>query len=1555
MLSKHVVRKSRKVMTKMLVAILGVSLFVPILPQTTVEAAPTPVVPLLFSAPEDIGPMVTSPKASDAVFGVEDGKQVMYTTVTGDPGIFSVVDMENYSLIRTVPLPEGGSSNSHVIDSKGQVYIGSKNGLYRYSPVTKQAERLAGIAGASELYGLSVDEHDNIYGGTFPTASIFKYDTTANKLTVFGRISEGKDYIRAVAYYDGYLYAGTGAVGELYKVNPNDGSKALIPFPNVPQYTEEKVMQLYSISIVRNYMFILLSSQRLLIYDLDAQAWLPEWSSVEDLDRYYRGMNVSPELDGKVYLGMEGKIQTFDLETREITPTNLEFSTYLRQPGWVEMNDPELPGKSLATVLTNGGISVLNFTTNTVKTFEPVVPGTPVSIQSLELGPEGLLYSSGYLGAYGARYNIETGNKELFSMGQAEGMAPYGNKMMFGVYPASFIHELDTTLPLERNINPKIIHQIEDQQDRPFVMVTGDDLLFSGTIPKLGELGGALTIYDGSTWETHRNVVQNQSIMGLAYRKGAVKGEGLIYGSTTVWGGLGIEPSEPEAKMFVWDVKTKKVIKEFTPAIQQAGGVKPKAIGGLSFGPDGLLWGAAYGTLFAMNPDTYEIVKQKEIISTNWVFGHYWVPVKLRWDKDGFLFTTLGSTVTVVDPKTMAHVTIPGTKTNLMVVGKDGNIYYNEAAILKKITVTPGNPPTYVDVEIPIVNGNFEEVNQDGTIPGWEQLASHTSAANYEVTNEKSNEGTRSLKITDTSIEAETGVISAPFPVTPGLEYKGKADIYLNSGRTIFAMRYYDSEGKEIKLTPAPANYFSSPTGQWAQAEFSSMAPEGAVTGKLVLFCSLAWVGTAYFDNVKVFKKMITDAPPAGPVTQELDVVNAGFEQPLNANGTIPGWLIRKPETFVGKQAAIEVSTDQAKSGSKSLRLFDNETALEVAVDSGLVPVIGGRTYTSSMDVFRTSNPPGRTSNRPILQVRYHDATGKEMAVVPGVTMSKEVTTTINQWGNVSLTTPAPASAKFIRLIMVGATAFVASVYVDNASVATVVAPEERTELTLRREPVTNVTEGTDITFNVTATNGSTIMVKEGDLIVAQASGAGEDTPVTVTIPGPAAGAHNYKVYAHVTGLGKSTTIELPLVTVQADQTAPTITIDGVAEAKDYTDTVMPTVVVSDQGSGVKQLTVLLDGEPWTEGTAVTAAGAHTLSVTAVDKAGNSATKEIHFSLYTSTILTVDNAVGVYSDATQLNAKLMDRSGAPITNETITFQVNGEVVATAQTDTQGQAAAMYTVAVGTKNTTNEPYGISAVYNQNDSKFLRGTSNTALLTVSKENATVAYTGDRQAVEAGPLLLAAQVQQEQDGSLGKLDGLPIRFVVQSIGMDGSRVPVVVPGLQEIYTTDSQGNVSVHVSLPAGLYDVRTELVENRNYINASVVTELAVSNKNDIEVKINGFIHLPGDTMFGRIGDKLHFDVKLSQEKKDRWRMRVEPKGFDVDITAVDWVIVSEGSAYLQGTKRVDGEDYTVRLIVSEGGEGQKEAVSIQVWNGNEPTGTPLINLTAELSGEIKIGK
>ncbi|MFC3773605.1 S-layer homology domain-containing protein [Paenibacillus sp. GCM10012303] len=1122
-------RKFRKAAAGLLIASIAVTAAVPLLPAVPAQAAAADVVPRSFSPPEDIGTMVTTPAVVDSSYGFEDGKPVLYTTVTGNPNVadnpayFNVVDLSNYGLIRSLPLVGGGQSWGHVVDAQGQVYITSAKYLFRYSPVTKTVTNLGSPAGSSTLYGLTVDEQGVVYGGTYPTGAVFKYDPRTNQLSDYGKMTPATEYVRAIEYYNGFLYAGTGAIGELYKMNPADGSKTRIPFPANAGFTPGNEPTVYAMSVVRDFLFIHMSStpNKLLIYDLTAEEWLP------DVVDNYRGMYVSPELNGKTYYVADGKFHSFDLDTRVSAPTGAVFGSYFRRGAWVDVQgDPELPGKSLVTVLFNGAVALANFTTNVVKSWMPVVPGTPVSIQSLEFGPDGLLYSTGYQGSYGARYNIVTGEKELFSMGQAEGMIAYGDKMIFGEYPSAHMHELDTTKPLERGVNPRQIHEIGFEQDRPFVLTTGDNKLFTGTVPKLGKLGGAISVYDGTAWETFRNVVDNQSIMGLAYRNGK------LYGSTTVWGGLGIEPAAQEAKMFVWDVAAKQKVAEFVPEIRQAGGTKPKAIGGLAFGPDGLLWGAAYGTIFAMNPDTYEIVKQKEITSTDWVFDHSWVPVKLRWDAEGILYTTLGSQIVAVDPSTMAFAKIPGTKTNLMVLGPDGNLYYNEASVLKKITVSKERPPVYTDVEVPIVNGGFEQTNADGMIPGWDRFGYRTGEAEYYVTQEQANGGQNSLKIADTSAAAETGVISIPFPVTPGLEYTGKADIYLSSGRTIFSMKYYDAAGKEIKVTPAPANYFSSPSQRWAKADFSSIAPEGAVTGKLVLFCSLAWVGTSYFDNVQLFKKVATEAPPQGPSAQELDVANPGFEQSLAADGTIPGWSIRKPETLTGKQAAVEVSADRAKSGLSSLRLFDNETALEVAVDSALIPVIGGRTYTASLDVYRTSNPPGRSSNRPILQVRYHDASGKELAVVPGVAMSKEITSAMNQWDTVTLETPAPAGAKFIRLILIGASSYVASVYADNASVTTVVLPEERTSLSVSRDPVSHVAQGDAISFEVTATNGSTILVKEGGAIVAQAVGAGEANPVTVTIPAPAPGTHLYKAYSVVDGIGKSGTVDLPAVTV---------------------------------------------------------------------------------------------------------------------------------------------------------------------------------------------------------------------------------------------------------------------------------------------------------------------------------------------------------------------------------------------------------------------------------------
>src|SRR5690606_21247178 len=124
-----------------------------------------------------------------------------------------------------------------------------------------------------------------------------------------------------------------------------------------------------------------------------------------------------------------------------------------------------------------------------------------------------------------------------------------------------------------------------------------------------------------------------------------------------------------EAKIFVWDVEKGAKIAEFTPEIPKIDAT-PQIIGGLSFGPDGLLWGAIKGTIFALNPETYKVVKSRVIYPSNYR-AHVWIPIYLRWGDDGLLYTTLGSHITVIDPKTLAYQTVVK-NVNFMALGKDG-------------------------------------------------------------------------------------------------------------------------------------------------------------------------------------------------------------------------------------------------------------------------------------------------------------------------------------------------------------------------------------------------------------------------------------------------------------------------------------------------------------------------------------------------------------------------------------------------------------------------------------------------------------------------------------------------------------------------------------------------------------------------------------------------------------------------------------------------------------------------------------------------------------------
>src|SRR2546429_125315 len=110
--------------------------------------------------------------------------------------------------------------------------------------------------------------------------------------------------------------------------------------------------------------------------------------------------------------------------------------------------------------------------------------------------------------------------------------------------------------------NPISFGGVGDGHLRPRAMISGPDgLIYIGSEPPYGELGGALRVWDpkpNKAIENYRHLVTNQSIASLAWEPRS----GLIFGGSGNYGGGGTRPTEKEAKFFAFDPKKKEKVFE---------------------------------------------------------------------------------------------------------------------------------------------------------------------------------------------------------------------------------------------------------------------------------------------------------------------------------------------------------------------------------------------------------------------------------------------------------------------------------------------------------------------------------------------------------------------------------------------------------------------------------------------------------------------------------------------------------------------------------------------------------------------------------------------------------------------------------------------------------------------------------------------------------------------------------------------------------------------------------------------------------------------------------
>ncbi|SDQ15395.1 hypothetical protein [Virgibacillus salinus] len=613
----------------------------------------------------EIGTALNAVSIPGAAYGKSpDGEEDwIYAVSGGSPAVFNVVNAESGELVNSFSLEGASNSWALTVDPDGNVYMGTySNGtLYRYVPGSDHIENLGKpLAGESFIWRISSDEDGNIYGGTYPSGKVFQYNPETDEFRDYGQMVEGQQYVRSIDIYKDKAYAGVGTNGaNLVELDTETGETKQIPLPD----KFSGATNVYDINVVRNKLFARVTgASTILVYDLKTMEVIDEIEDANGIDVSQAGPK------NNIYLIRNEQLYSYNLNTLELKATGFDDLFSARGFGWINLGTKEFPGKTLASISWNGEIRKYNPITGNTEITPGQIKGEPVDIQSLTQGPNGNIFVGGYFSGGLAEFDYQADQlTEYKGLGQIEGMVTHNNRLYMGIYTGAELFSYNPDNPYELGKNPVEHFSLKDkEQDRPFALVSAGDKLAVGTVPDYGKLGGALTIFDPTTneYSFHRNVVENQSVISLAYK------DGLVYGGTSVWGGLGIQPTEDEAKLFIWDMENEQKVLETVPVPGE------KAISALTLDDEGNLWGLTSGVLFKYDTQSNQIVRHEELYSLNWdAVGHLWRGGALTFDDDGNLYGQTHNELFKVNPETWEKETLAEDAT-LFAQDADGNFYF---------------------------------------------------------------------------------------------------------------------------------------------------------------------------------------------------------------------------------------------------------------------------------------------------------------------------------------------------------------------------------------------------------------------------------------------------------------------------------------------------------------------------------------------------------------------------------------------------------------------------------------------------------------------------------------------------------------------------------------------------------------------------------------------------------------------------------------------------------------------------------------------------------------
>ncbi|TCC35409.1 hypothetical protein [Kribbella speibonae] len=604
-------RSVRSLLALALVALLGTTLTTP------AQAGPHPPVGTLVSLGTPLSDVLL---IGGTVAPGPNGKTAIWNVSTGSPAYLNAIDPATGDSLLSAALPGADGSYAVAATPDGTIYVGTYNNghLYRLRPGGSVEDLGRPIASESFIWRITTDDQGNVYGGTYPNGKVFRYDDQTGAIRDYGTVLAGQTYVKSIDYAGGKVYAGTMPDAHILELDVSTGAVTELPSPPGLGDPSDKVV--YDLNARGGRVYARISTAfpgPLYVWDIASRIWVDEIPNAHGLD-------ISPVgADGSLYLIQSSELKKYDPATKTLTGTGLTFTGRIqnaRSIGYADLNLPDYPGTSVVGTLWRGEEFRYNPQTGKSEIFVTKVRREPIEILSVA-GGKNNIYAGGFLNGGVSVVDPATGEAKFNRFSQVEALMEGSNGTVWvGAYPEARLYSYDTTNPWSSPEyspgppgtpdNPKQLLNLKPDllQTRARALTEVNGKIAVGTVPDGDRLGGALVIYDPATntAEKYRNVVQDESVFGLTSHCG------IVYGGTSIAGGLTTTPPTREAgTVFAWDVAKKKKLWETVPVPGRA------TVSSVTIGPDGLLWGVAGKTVFAVAPDSGKLKKSFTLGTTN--------------------------------------------------------------------------------------------------------------------------------------------------------------------------------------------------------------------------------------------------------------------------------------------------------------------------------------------------------------------------------------------------------------------------------------------------------------------------------------------------------------------------------------------------------------------------------------------------------------------------------------------------------------------------------------------------------------------------------------------------------------------------------------------------------------------------------------------------------------------------------------------------------------------------------------------------------------------------